>query len=250
MSDEAVEDNRDIFSFKTEVFEGPLALLIELIEKRKLLINDISLASVTDEYMRRVAEMEHSPLRETAEFIVLASTLLLIKSKSLLPILSLTEEEEASIEDLEERLRRYQIFRDAGIKLASIFGKRMLFEREFVPSQEPIFITDQFTELPTLQTAMQEVIQSLPKKVIKPKVQVRKTVSLEDMMLRLRDRIEKQMKLRFNDFTGGGAEKSTIIVGFLAVLEMVKQGLVLVNQTKRFDDIEIEREGVNTPKYY
>jgi segregation and condensation protein A len=92
MPEEAAVDTRDIFSFKTEVFEGPLSLLIELIEKRKLLINDISLAAVTDEYMRRVAEMERSPLRETAEFIVLASTLLLIKSKSLLPILSLTEE--------------------------------------------------------------------------------------------------------------------------------------------------------------
>jgi segregation and condensation protein A len=248
MPEEAAVDTRDIFSFKTEVFEGPLSLLIELIEKRKLLINDISLAAVTDEYMRRVAEMERSPLRETAEFIVLASTLLLIKSKSLLPILSLTEEEEESIENLEERLRRYQIFRDAGVKLANIFGKRMLFEREFVPSQDPIFTPDSFTELSALKGAMQDVIQALPKKQAKPKVQVRKTVSLEDMMIRLRERIEKQMKLKFNDFTGG-AEKSTIIVGFLAVLEMVKQGIVMVKQTDRFDDIEIEREGVETPRY-
>lgn len=247
---EDVVEERNIFSFKTEVFDGPLALLIELIEKRKLLINDISLASVTDEYMRRVALLERSPLRETAEFIVLASTLLLIKSKSLLPILSLTEEEEQSIDDLEARLKRYQIFRDAGTKLAAIFGKHMLFEREFVPSTKPIFTPDKFTELEALRNAMHEVMQSLPKKVVKPKVQVRKTVSLEDMMLQLRDRIERQMKLRFKDFTGGSTERGTIIVGFLAVLEMVKQGLVMVNQAGRFEDIEIEREGVGTPKYY
>lgn len=249
MSEDTVADKRDIFSFKTEVFEGPLALLIELIEKRKLLVNDISLASVTDEYMRRVAEMEKSPLRETAEFIVLASTLLLIKSKSLLPVLSLTEEEEASIEDLEERLRRYQIYRDAGQKLASIFGTRVLFERQFVASSEPIFVPDAYTDLDQLQTAMHTVIQSLPKQIVKPKVQVRKTVSLEDTMVRLRERIEKQMKMGFKDFTGGSTERSTIIVGFLAVLEMVKQGLVMVSQTKRFDDIEIEREGFDTPRY-
>lgn len=249
MSEGESATSNDIFSFKTEVFEGPLALLIELIEKRKLLINDISLAAVTDEYMRRVAELEKSPLRETAEFIVLAATLLLIKSKSLLPILSLTEEEEESIDNLEERLRRYQIFREAGIKLANIFGKQMLYEREYAPSAEPIFTLDTFTELPALQSAIQDVIQGLPKKVVKPRVQVRKTVSLETMMERLRERIEKQMKFRFKDFTGGSAERSTIIVGFLAVLEMVKQGIVMVKQTERYDEIEIEREGGGTPRY-
>ena len=105
---------QSIFSVKTDVFEGPMELLIELIEKRKLLINDISLASVTDEYMQRVAIMEQNPLKETTQFVVLAATLLLIKSKSLLPILDLTPEEEESIEDLQYRLKQYAIFRKAG----------------------------------------------------------------------------------------------------------------------------------------
>jgi segregation and condensation protein A len=85
------------FSVKTPIFEGPLELLLELIEKRRLLINDISLAAVTDEYMRRVAGMEGSHLGETTQFVYVASTLLLIKSRSLLPVFELTKEEEESI---------------------------------------------------------------------------------------------------------------------------------------------------------
>ena len=78
------------FSIKTEQFEGPLEPLIDLVEKRKLLINDISLAEVTDEYMARVSKMQERSLPNTAQFITLAATLLLIKSKSLLPVLDLT----------------------------------------------------------------------------------------------------------------------------------------------------------------
>src|ERR1700681_3762327 len=72
---------------KTRVYEGPLDLLLELIEKRKLLINDISLATVTDEYIARINSMPEMPVGETAEFVALAATLLLIKSRSLLPML-------------------------------------------------------------------------------------------------------------------------------------------------------------------
>lgn len=240
---------RTQFSVRTEVFEGPMELLIELIEKRKLLINDISLAAVTDEYMRRVAEMEQSHLHETADFVVLAATLLLIKSRSLLPVLTLTEEEEESIEDLEERLKLYQIYRNAAKTIEEVFGKNTLYERQYTISKEPLFTTDAFTAIEPLRAAITEVIVRLPKKVEKPKVQVRKTVSLEEMMHRLQTRIERQMKFGFREFTGGSTERATVIVGFLAVLEMVKQGMVMVTQIQRYDDIEIEREGVETPRY-
>ena len=72
--------NATTFAIKTEVFEGPLELLLELVEKRKLLINDISLASVTDEYMHHVSKMQEASLPNPAQFVALASTLLLIKS--------------------------------------------------------------------------------------------------------------------------------------------------------------------------
>lgn len=249
MPEEALTtEERQRFSIKTAVFEGPLELLLELIEKRKLLINDISLANVTDEYMKHVALMERNPLSETTEFIALASTLLLIKSRSLLPVLQLTKEEEESIDSLEERLKLYQIYRDAGILLAKAFDVTPAYEREFIENTTPLFLLDSFTELTPLKDAIREVVLKLPKKVEKPKVHVRKTVSLEDMMERLKSRIERQMRFGFRDFAGS-TERGTIIVGFLAILEMVKQGTVMVRQLGRFEDMEIESNETGTPRY-
>ena len=237
------------FAVDTEVFSGPLELLIDLIEKRKLLINDISLVSVTDDYIRHVAEMEKNPLRQTTQFVMLASTLLLIKSKSLLPVLTLTEEEEDDIEDLQNRLRLYQVFRDVGKTIEDTFGSRMGYERTYIAPKEALFVTDVYTEVSILKNAIQDVITKLPKKVIRPKVRVSKIVSLEDMMLRLKNKIERQFKFGFTDFTNNSKERGTVIVGFLAVLELVKQGSVLVHQSSTFTEIEIEREADCTPRY-
>lgn len=238
------------FAVKTEVFEGPLDLLLDLVERRKLLINDISLAAVTDEYMREVADMQERSLPGTAQFIALAATLLLIKSKSLLPVLELTEEEQESIEDLEERLKLYQIYRKAGKAIQDSFGTHMSYGRQFVPKTDPIFTPDCFTEKNELKEAMYRVLSELPQKVEKPKVRVRKVISLEDMMERLKTRIENQMKLKFSELLEKDTERTTVIVGFLAILESVKQGSVLVAQADRFQDIEIERQGFGTPRYY
>lgn len=237
------------FAIKTPVFEGPLELLIELVEKRKLLINDISLAEVTDEYMAQVSQMQELSLPNTAQFINLAATLLLIKSKSLLPVLELTDEEEENIEDLQERLRLYQIYRNAAKTIQSVFGAKIMYEKSFVPPEAPLFVTDKFTHVTELQSAARRVLQNLPKQDVKPKVQVRKVISLEDMIDRLHTRIQREMKLRFSDLIKDETEKRNVIVGFLAILESVKQGSVLVAQAKRYDDIHIEREGKDVPRY-
>jgi segregation and condensation protein A len=238
------------FSFKTNVFEGPLELLIELVEKRKLLINDISLAEVTDEYIRQVSEMQEKSLPHTAQFVQLAATLLLIKSKSLLPVLELTKEEVATIEDLEERLKQYQIYRDAGAILASQFGKQILYAPRFIAPKNAVFVPDEYCTLNALRAGMDSVLQNLPKKEMKPKVQVKQTISLEEMMASLQKRIELQLKTTFSQMRSEAPEHKTIIVGFLAILELVKQGNVLVTQLGRFDDIEIELDQGTTPKYY
>src|SRR4051812_41724818 len=131
--------------------------------------------------------------------------------------------------------------------LESIFGRNVSYEKRFVPDQNPMFLPDKFTNVDALRAAMTDVVKNLPKKVEKPKVQVKTVVSLETMIDRLRERIEKQLTFKFKDFTGNSGERTTIIVGFLAVLEMVKQGIVMVRQHARFHDIEIEREGNSAP---
>src|SRR6185437_4919244 len=113
---------------KTSVYEGPLELLLELIEKRKLLINDIALAQVTDEYIARVNAMSETPLGEVAEFVALAATLLLIKSRSLLPNLELSSEESNDIKQLEYRLALYKIIRAAAKDLGNALGNAPLAE--------------------------------------------------------------------------------------------------------------------------
>jgi segregation and condensation protein A len=238
------------FSIKTEHFEGPLELLIELVEKRKLLINDISLAQVTDEYMARVSAMQEKSLPNTAQFITLAATLLLIKSKSLLPVLELTDEEEANIEDLEERLKRYQIYRDAASDVATRFDTNRQYESQFVPKREPVFTPDSLCTLENLDEALGQLLQNLPKINKKPAVKVKPTITIEEMISRLQARIASQMTTRFSDIQREEPEHKNVIVGFLAILELVKQGEVLVAQSNRFADIEVSLERQTTPKYY
>jgi len=238
------------FAIKTETFEGPLELLIELVEKRKLLINDISLASVTDEYMQTVSAMQELSLPNTAEFVRLAATLLLIKSKSLLPILDLTEEEEASIEDLEERLKKYQVFRDAAMELQQRFGRTNMYDPEYTPPREPLFVPDEHCTATQMQEALYRVLHSLPKVEHKPTAKVRPTISLENMMSKLRNRIERQMRTRFSEIRATETEHKNVIVGFLAILELFKQGNIIITQDSRFDDIHMELDRAATPRYY
>ncbi len=238
-------------SFKTAVFEGPLDLLIELVEKRKLLINDISLAAVTDEYMARVSAMQEASLPHTAQFVALAATLLLIKSKSLLPILELTTEETATIEDLETRLKYYQIFRTQSVTLKQQFGMVRLATPELTLRREVVFKPDQFCTPRALAEAMSRVIHALPQPVAaKPTARVKPTISLETMIKRLEERIARQLKTSFAELRAGEPEHKNVIVGFLAILEIFKQGNIIITQTNRFSDISIERDQSATPRYY
>ncbi len=233
---------------KTPVYEGPLDLLLELIEKRKLLINDISLASVTDEYIKRVQELQTLPVGETAEFISLAATLLLIKSRSLLPNLEISEEEAHSIKELEYRLAVYQIIKEAARGLLRALEHPALFEGG-VPEPEPLFIPDASATPPSLRSAAQMLIDGFPKFAELPKHAVKKVISLEEMIERLAGRISSAMKLSFRQFTGSGTQRHEIIVGFLALLELVKQGIIKATQNEKFGDIQLESDSVETPSY-
>jgi segregation and condensation protein A len=238
------------FSIKTAVFEGPLELLLELVERRKLLINDISLAAVTDEYMRHVSEIEEMSLPNTTQFISLAATLLLVKSRSLLPVLELTEEEETSIEDLEERLKKYQIIRDASVTIQASFGSKIMYAPQFSAPKEAMFMPDTYCSLLPLAEAIVGVINDLPKKEEPVKAKIKVIISLEEMMDKLKARITQNLHTKFSELHAGEKEKKVVIVGFLAILELFKQGNLIVNQHSRFSDIDIELDRGQTPTYY
>src|SRR3990167_6957510 len=124
------------YTVKTAAFEGPLDLLLDLVTKRKLFVNDVSLSQVTDDFIHYLEEHEEFPIGESAEFIVVASTLLLIKSRSLLPMIKLTDEEEESIHDLEDRLVIYGRVKELTLGLRNIFGKQIIFEK--IPGKNPL----------------------------------------------------------------------------------------------------------------
>ncbi|HVV15460.1 MAG TPA: segregation/condensation protein A [Candidatus Paceibacterota bacterium] len=232
---------------KTPVYEGPLDLLLELIEKRKLLINDISLAQVADEYIASVNAMETLPVGETAQFVSLAATLLLIKSRSLLPNLELSGDEERDIKELQYRLAVYQLLKDSAKGLRQSFNGPMLWEGT-PQAPEPMFLPDDSVTKESLRAAAQVLIQGFPQLAALPKVEVKKIMSLEDMIESLSKRISSAMRLSFREFAGK-REKGEIIVGFLALLELVKQGIIMASQEKEFGDIQLQSDQVSTPTY-
>ncbi len=238
------------YNVKTYIFEGPLDTLLSLIEKRKLFINDISLAQVADDYITYVRSLEDFPISESAHFVLIASTLVLIKSKSLLPTLTLTEEEQSSIEDLEKRLAEYQKYKNLSQHLKARFGINAQYLR--LPSKEKIivFTPDKDTTVSRLSDTIRAVISAIPKKEFVPKAIVQKVISLEEMIESLTTRIQTSMRMSFKDFSGmGKVEKVNVIVSFLAMLELVKQGIIQVRQDKDFHDIEIETHSVGVPHY-
>jgi len=233
--------NEGVYTIKTEVFEGPLDLLLSLIEKRKLLVNDISLSQVADDYIAHIREFENLPVGTTANFILIASTLVLIKSKSLLPTLDLTEEEEGSIEDLERRLKEYKRIKDLSVHVKNNFGKNISFPRNQSAYKETVFSPDKNTNINNIFIAIKKVVIGLPKKEIVPQVVVRKVISLEKMMENLAKRIQTRLSMSFKEFSGiGKKEKVEVVVGFLAMLELVKQGVIGVIQKEHFGDIDME----------
>lgn len=239
------------FKIKTEVFEGPLDLLLSLVEKRKLFISDISLAAVTDEYINHINRLPEYSMDDRSQFILIASTLLLIKAKSLLPNISLTEDEKGSIEDLELRLKELEVMRKQSLEIRKIFGTNVLFFQENSPEREVFFNPGEDVKISNISEAISRVLNSLPKtEPALPKLKVQKVVSLEEMMDTLTNRIKSAIKMSFSDFSGKGkAEKVNVIVSFLALLELVKQGTLDAKQNGLFDEIEMESYHVGTPHY-
>ncbi len=110
------------YKVKLEQFEGPLDLLLELIEKEKLDITNLSLTKVADEYLSYIEDRENITLDSLASFLSVASRLILIKSRALLPLLKFSEEEEEEIKDLEYQLAEYKKFKDLSKKIGNIAG--------------------------------------------------------------------------------------------------------------------------------
>ncbi|MFA6519450.1 MAG: ScpA family protein [Candidatus Paceibacterota bacterium] len=237
------------FSIKTDAYEGPFEVLLDLIEARKLLVNDLTLANITEDYIQHVRAQEAFPVEETANFIQIAATLLLIKSKSLIPDLALTEDENADVEDLKRRLAAYEKVREAARELSRIYGRTVMAE-EGQRMPEVVFAPSKDLSVKALADALARVLAAREEVEELPEARVKPLVTIEEMMDRLAKRVQSAMTLSFKDFAGGQKEKIEVIVSFLALLELVKQGAVAAEQRDTYGDIRISHTASTVvPRY-
>lgn len=237
------------FTIRAGSFEGPYDLILDLIDKRKLSVNELSLTQVTDDYIAFVRGHEAFPMEEAAQFIGVAATLLLIKSKSLIPELELSMEEEEDVDDLKRRLLMYEKVREARQELARVFGRSMMVPAG-ARAPEPMFAPARDLTIQNLSAALAAALASLEKAEEKlPEVRVRPLVTIEEMMDTLLARVQRAMTLSFTEFSAGDKEKVEVIVSFLALLELVKQGAVDAAQHDPFADIRITNTSTGVPRY-
>lgn len=230
------------FQIQQKNFAGPLELLVELIEKNKLAVSEISLADVADSYLDYVRSLERINPERLGEFLVVAAQLILIKSKSLLPDLSLSEEEEKSIEELTERLAEYQEIRRLAHVLARQEGAGgRIASREAYTNTEPVFSPPHKLTGAHLHTAMMNFLASLPAPAEIVQQSIKKVISLEEKITHIHAFLQHAVERGFSDIIKGSREKVDVIVSFLAILELAKQRFVDLHQQSAFKDIRIKK---------
>jgi len=230
------------FPIKQEKFEGPLGLLLNLLEKEKLSISDISLAKVADEYLSYIRKLEAIDPEELAEFLVVAASLMLIKSKSLLPELSLGQEEEESVEELRKRLELLKKMRWLAQELKKLAeAGEHIFTKEAYLGMEPLFYPPPGFSAELLRDAFTAFLASLPKIEKLAEEKIKKIISLEERITQIRDFLAGAVEKAFSDIVRGAKEKMEIIISFLAILELAKQKFIELHQRKTFADIIIKR---------
>lgn len=237
------------FSVELERFIGPYFKLLDLIEERKLSINEFSLAEVTDkylEYIKSLEKTEENNIIDISQFITVASTLMLIKAKSLFPNIEYSKEEESSISDLEKKLELYKNLLEASKLINKNYNKNILTSLNGFRNEEVVFVWDNRVDGALLHSIAIASLLKVPKKEKLKQVAVRQVMKIEDVIEKLLERVKVSFNLSFKDFsnsmTGGikslEEKKSAFIVSFLAMLELIKNGIVNAEQDEN-DNIQI-----------
>lgn len=235
------------FSIATGAYQGPLETLLDLIEERRMSISEVSLAEVADAYLSYVEKLSELPLAETSQFVLVASTLLLIKSRSLLPLLQLSEDERQSVTELERRLAYLQLIRKSSKALRKEWGTHPLLFARRTPQQPALFKPGE-TTIQVLVAAATRLMHLLPKPEELAKAAVAPMLALEDVISNLKERITGSFRATFSEMTKG-RDKGERIVYFLAFLELVRSGVASVTQEKLFSDITLEADDAGVPRY-
>ncbi len=230
-----------MYSVKLQQFEGPLELLLGLIEERKLDITQVSLAQVTEEYLRYLSDHPEINIEELADFLVVAAKLILIKSRVLLP--QFAEGDEAEGTELERQLTMLREYLDASKVIHGIVLRHTpSYSREVTRLPlESVFSPPRHLTAFTLKGIMAAVIAAVAPIVSLPKAVIARTVSIQEKIADIQRRIANHVQLSFGKLVAEAQNPTDVVVTFLALLELVKQRAIVVRQTTLFSDIGIEQ---------
>lgn len=239
---------------KLQVFEGPLDLLLYLLDKNKVNIYDIPIVEITAQYMEYIAEMKRQDLDVLSEFLVMAATLIDIKSKMLLPRDPDDEEEETDPRaELVQQLLEYKMYKCMAYELKDrqVDAQRVMFKKPTIPEevleyQEPLNVEELVSDVTLAK--LNEIFKSIMRKQqdkIDPlrsrfgKIE-KEEVSLEEKTEYLENYATTHKHFSFRSLLEAQSSKVEVIVTFLAILELMKTGKILISQEHIFDDIQID----------
>lgn len=228
------------YAVALEQFEGPLDLLLQLVESEQLVITEISLIKVTEPFVSYVREHQGTiPPEELADFLVIAAKLLYLKSKTLLPTLHDPELEEGP--DLATQLRLYKAFSEASQLLGQRWVEsKILFQRQHrAKAPMPSFLPPPDTDGALLRELFLKVVKRLEPIIQLPSAAIKRVVTIEEKIDSLKTRVHSLMRVSFQKFLADSQDRYEMVVAFLALLELIKQKEVHYEQQSLFSEITL-----------
>lgn len=231
-----------IFNIQTDYFQGPIEKLLDLIEEKKLEINKISLAQVTGDFLAYIQKLEQEKisLNLLADFLTIASKLVLIKTKELMPFINFNEEEEEEIKNLEQQLKFYQKLKILEKELKEKFNQRqIMFSRTYLMNFKPIFFPPKNLNLDIFDKNIKKVLNILDI-YFKPIVPIKNQIinlkeKIEEILNRITEKPESFLNLTEKK------SKSEIVITFLALLHLIKDQLIIAEQKENFEEIMLKK---------
>lgn len=228
-------------------FEGPLDLLLHLIKQDKKDIFEINLTEITEKYVDYIKRMEDLNLDIASEYLVMAAELIEMKSRHLLPIEKENSDDNETAnpeEELKKRLAEYQKYKDTRDTFIELAEKRSNYYTKS-PEKKSLYtdrkmINDNEVTANDLLNALQKLLERrLYQKPLNTKI-TKKELSVKERVDKIRDILKKEKIIKFEDLFDS-FEKSYVIITFLSILEMAKNGEINLKQKNNFDEIYLER---------
>lgn len=223
-----------------EQFQGPLDLLLQLIEEEKMAITEISLSKVTEHFFNHLNGLEEKNPEELADFLVIASRLVYLKSKHLLPYLYPPEEDEGP--SLADQLKLYKKYAEASGWIGGRWMAPGISYGRVEPLRQPAgFILPLNGHQGDLRSAFVALLSRLKPIAALPKVSIDHAISIKDKVASIYLAFKKVKQLSFSHLLGNANNRTEVIVSFLAILELIKEQKVSVNQSIAFSDMIIKK---------